>query len=43
MLIKSLAMLHTKHADLPSRKHGNPRSNAADPPRQSRGPLFDGD
>ncbi|WP_247196604.1 acyl-CoA carboxylase subunit beta [Streptomyces sp. GESEQ-35] len=24
VLIKSLAMLHTKHADLPSRKHGNP-------------------
>jgi len=24
VLIQSLAMLHTKHADLPSRKHGNP-------------------
>ncbi|MDE1689014.1 carboxyl transferase domain-containing protein, partial [Streptomyces neyagawaensis] len=24
VLIRSLAMLHTKHADLPSRKHGNP-------------------
>ncbi len=24
VLIKSLAMLRTKHADLPSRKHGNP-------------------
>ncbi len=26
VLIRSLAMLHRKHADLPSRKHGNPRS-----------------
>ncbi len=24
VLIRSLAMLRTKHADLPSRKHGNP-------------------
>ncbi|MEU5959267.1 carboxyl transferase domain-containing protein, partial [Streptomyces sp. NPDC047525] len=24
VLIRSLAMLHTKHAELPSRKHGNP-------------------
>ncbi|MEU2763972.1 carboxyl transferase domain-containing protein, partial [Streptomyces sp. NPDC007094] len=24
VLIASLAMLRTKHADLPSRKHGNP-------------------
>ncbi|MFE0791127.1 carboxyl transferase domain-containing protein, partial [Streptomyces mutabilis] len=24
VLIRSLAMLQTKHADLPSRKHGNP-------------------
>ncbi|WP_304364716.1 carboxyl transferase domain-containing protein, partial [Streptomyces viridosporus] len=24
VLISSLEMLHTKHADLPSRKHGNP-------------------
>ncbi|MYV90770.1 carboxyl transferase domain-containing protein, partial [Streptomyces sp. SID1034] len=24
VLIASLAMLKTKHADLPSRKHGNP-------------------
>ncbi|WP_308429045.1 acyl-CoA carboxylase subunit beta, partial [Streptomyces brasiliensis] len=24
VLVRSLAMLHTKHADLPSRKHGNP-------------------
>ncbi|WP_229916959.1 acyl-CoA carboxylase subunit beta [Streptomyces fructofermentans] len=24
VLIRSLAMLHSKHADLPSRKHGNP-------------------
>ncbi|MCO6700407.1 MULTISPECIES: carboxyl transferase domain-containing protein, partial [unclassified Streptomyces] len=24
VLIDSLAMLRTKHADLPSRKHGNP-------------------
>ncbi|MFD0430423.1 carboxyl transferase domain-containing protein [Streptomyces zhihengii] len=27
VLIRSLAMLRTKHADLPSRKHGNPRSD----------------
>jgi acetyl-CoA carboxylase carboxyltransferase component len=24
LLIRSLAMLRTKHADLPARKHGNP-------------------
>ncbi|MFE0333424.1 methylmalonyl-CoA carboxyltransferase, partial [Streptomyces sp. NPDC058955] len=24
VLVRSLAMLRTKHADLPSRKHGNP-------------------
>ncbi|MEO3844816.1 carboxyl transferase domain-containing protein, partial [Streptomyces sp. B22F1] len=24
ILIRSLAMLRTKHADLPARKHGNP-------------------
>ncbi|MHC0432330.1 carboxyl transferase domain-containing protein, partial [Streptomyces sp. O3] len=24
VLVRALAMLRTKHADLPSRKHGNP-------------------
>lgn len=36
VLVKSLAMLRNKHADLPSRKHGNPRSSLSGGADRSR-------